>query len=113
MTQIGYILRFCDFESLRSIDEVGRFLSIAVFGGIEFVRKITDEDYDDGNLVLQQDFLGIQAELFGEGGSYTLEIATIPSASTEGSGEVGDVSLMLKQRIQRRCEGVFLCIVER
>jgi hypothetical protein len=100
MTQIGYVLGFCDFECPRSIEEVGRMLSETIFGGIAFVRKTSDEDYDDGNLVLQRDFLGIQIEVSGEGGRYTLELATVPSASVEGVPVVGDLSAMIKQRVQ-------------
>lgn len=100
MTQIGYVLGYCDFECTRPIEEVAKMLSEVVFGGIELVRKNTDNDYDAGNFVLRKDFLGVQIELSGEAGRFTLELGTVPSASVEHISEVGDLSALIKQRVQ-------------
>jgi hypothetical protein len=100
MTQVGYVLGYCDFECTRTIEEVARMLSEMVFGGIELVPKNTDNDYDADNYTLRKDFLGIQIELSGEAGRYTLELGTVQSASVEHVSEVGDLSQMIKQRVQ-------------
>jgi len=100
MTQVGYVLGYCNFECARSIEEVATMLSEVVFGGIELVPKNTNNDYDTGNFVLRKDFLGMQIELSGETGRFTLELGTVPSASVESVSEVGDLSALIKQRVQ-------------
>ncbi|MCA9008057.1 MAG: hypothetical protein KDA70_22515, partial [Planctomycetaceae bacterium] len=98
---VGYIVGFTDFKSSLSISQVAKLLSSRVFGGIDFIEKDVDEDHDVGTLCLCQDFLGIQVDLFGENGNFTLEIGTLPSASVLEINEVCDLSAMLKQYIDQ------------
>jgi hypothetical protein len=81
------------------MDQLAKLISSHVFGGIPFVPKETDEDYDLGTLSLANDFIGIQADLVGRGGAYTIEIGTRPSASIAEVSDVCDLSAMLRQRL--------------
>jgi len=98
---VGYIVGFTDFKSSLAISQVAKLLSSNIFGGIDFIEKDVDGEHDVGTLCLNQDFLGIQVELFGENGNFTLEIGTQPSASVLEINEVCDLSAMLKQRIDQ------------
>jgi hypothetical protein len=102
----GYAVGFVDFASPLSIAQVAALLSSRVFGGIDFIEKDVDGEHDVGTLCLAQDFLGLQVDLFGEGGRYTVEIGTRPSASVSTIDEVCDLSAMLRQSIERleECE---------
>lgn len=92
---------FADFKSPLSILQVAKILSSQIFGGIEFCEKDVDGEHDLGTLCLDHDFLGIQVDLLGEDGKFTLEIGTLPSASVLELDEVCDLSAMLKQRIDQ------------
>lgn len=100
MAVVGYVVGFVDFSSPWPISQVAELLSSRVFGAIAFVEKEVDGEHDLGTLCLAHDFLGLQADLFGESGRYTLEIGTLPSASVSSIGEVCDFSAMLKHRIK-------------
>ena len=102
MAVVGYALGFVDFSSPLPISQVAELLSSQVFGGISFVEKDVDEEHDLGTLCLAYDFLGLQVDLFGGGGGYTLEPGSLPSASVAEIGEVCDFSAMLKQRILQK-----------
>ncbi len=95
----GYVLGSVDFTSSLSLSQVADLLSSKIFGGICFVEKDVEEDYDLGTLCLAYDFMGIQVDLLGEEGRFTIEIGTRPSASVEEINEVCDFSEMLKQFI--------------
>lgn len=99
MAVVGYVMGFVDFSSPLPISQVAELLSSRVFGGIGFVEKDVDGEHDAGTLCLAHDFLGLQVDLFGGDGSYTLELGTRPSASVSIIDEVCDFSAMLKQRI--------------
>lgn len=99
MAIAGFVIGFADFTTQFSIEEVAVAISSKVFGGIRFVEKDVDEIYDVGTLTLEQDFLGIQVELFGANGFFTLELGTLPSASVKECDEVCNLSEMLKQRL--------------
>ena len=100
MPLIGYAVGFADFTSSLSMSQVAKLLSLRVFGGIEFIEKDVDGEHDSGTLCLAHDFLGLQVDLLGEDGAFTLELGTRPSASVDdGIGETADLSAMLKQAI--------------
>ena len=100
MSVIGYAIGFADFTSSLSLSQVAELLSSQVFGGIDFIEKDVDGEHDLGTLCLAQDFLGLQVDLFGADGGFTVELGTRPSASVNGNvGKVGDLSAMLRQRI--------------
>lgn len=101
MTVVGYALGFADFSSPLPISQVAELLSSRLFGGIGFVEKDVDGEHDLGTLCLSQDFLGLQVDLLGENGRYTIELGTRPSASVSTVREVCDFSEMLKQGIER------------
>src|SRR5260370_28436924 len=101
MALAGFVIGFADFKSSHPIREVATILSSKAFGGIRFVDKVVDECHDAGTLTLERNFLGIQVDLFGADGKYTLEIGTRPSASVEKCTEVCDLSEMLKHRLSQ------------
>ena len=101
MGNAGFIMGFADFKSPLSMLQVAKTLSSQIFGGIEFCEKDVDGEHDLGTLCLDHDFLGMQVDLFGKNGNFTLEIGTIPSASVSEINEVCDLSAMLKQRIDQ------------
>lgn len=100
MAVVGYAVGFVDFSSPLPISQVAELLSSRVFGGIAFVEKDVDGEHDAGTLCLAHDFLGLQVDLFGESGRYTVEIGTRPSASVSSIDEVCDLSAMLKHSIE-------------
>jgi len=104
MSLAGFITGFGDFKSALSLDQVASLLSSSVFGGIKFVEKDVDGEHDVGTLCLERDFVGIQVDLFGAGGCYTVEIGTRPSASVADSPDVCDLSEMLRQRLTQLTE---------
>ena len=99
MTVAGFLIGFADFASSLPISQVADLLSARVFGGIRFVEKDVDEEYDLGTLCLAHDFLGVQVDLVGQDGRYTLELGTRPSASVATINVVCDLSAMLRQRL--------------
>jgi len=101
MGNAGFIMAFADFKSPLSKSQVAKTLSSQIFGGIEFCEKDVDGEHDLGTLCLVQDFLGMQVDLLGEDGNFTLEIGTIPSASVSEINVVCDLSAMLKQGIDQ------------
>ncbi len=100
MALVGFALGFVDLSSPLPLVQVADLLSSKVFGGIRFIEKDVDEDYDVGTLCLEHDFLGLQVDLSGDNGRYTVEIGTRPSASVPGIDEVCDLSAMLAHRIK-------------
>jgi hypothetical protein len=99
MMLVGFVLGFADFALALPLQEAAALLSRHVFGGIPFIDHDRD-DIDGGpSLILQCDFVGINAELFGKEGEYTLEINTRPSASVEEINVVCDLSAMVKQQL--------------
>ena len=101
MTIAGFFIGFGDFEARLSLHEIADVLSSKAFGGIRFVEKEVDDERDLGTLTLEHDFLGIQVDLVGSNGSYTLEIGTIPSASVDGCPDVCNLSKVLQQRLSQ------------
>ncbi|MGL4461960.1 MAG: hypothetical protein ACRC1K_07380 [Planctomycetia bacterium] len=104
MSTASSLIGFADFSTPLSLQQVAELLSSRVFGGIHFIEKDVDGEHDLCTLTLAQDFLGVQVDLFGEAGRYTLEFATRPSAIVSGGGMVCDLSAMLKQRIETECK---------
>lgn len=104
MGYAGFIMGFVDFKSPLPIAQVAELLSSHIFGGIEFCEKDVDDEHDLGTLCLKNDFLGMQADLFGQDGNFTVEIGTLPSASVTELNEVCDLSPMLKQQIDQLSE---------
>lgn len=104
MSSASSLIGFADITTPLPIQQVAELLSSRVFGGIRFIEKDVDGEHDLGTLCLAQDFLGVQVDLFGGDGGYTLELATRPSAVVaEIKSDVCDVSAMLKQRIRTEC----------
>ena len=101
MKVVGFVLGFADFLSPLTIQEVASTLSREVFGGIPFVEKNVDEDYEVGTLCLKDAFIGLQVELFGGDGGYTLELGTKPSASVQDRDTVFDFSELIKQQVAK------------
>ncbi len=101
MAMAGYAVGFADFTCASPISQVAELLSSRVFGGIGFIEKDVDGEHDLGTLTLERDFIGLQVDLFGEDGVYTLELGTRPSASVSGVDDVSDLSAMLKQQIEK------------
>lgn len=101
MGMAGFYLGFVDFKSPLPISQVAKILSSQLFGGIEFCEKDVDGEHDLGTLCLEHDFLGIQVDIIGEDGKFTLELGTRPSASVLGIDEVCDLSAMLKQHLDQ------------
>lgn len=104
MSTAGFVIAFADINTSLGLHDLAAVLSSHVFGGIPFVDKDVDEDYQLGTLCLAHDFIGIQVDLFGGTGMYTLEISTRPSASVGDLDDVCDLSAMLKQRIRTQCQ---------
>jgi len=101
MPMVGSVLGFVDFTSALPLNQVAVLLSAQLFGGIRFIEKDVECEDEIGTLSLENDFLGIQVDLLGEAGLFTLELATRPSASVSEVEEVCDLSAMLKQGIER------------
>lgn len=99
MVVVGFAVGFVDFSCSLTVSEVAELLSKNIFGGIEFIEKDVEEEHDLGTLCLARDFLGLQVDLFGENGKYTVEIGTRPSASVPTIHEVCDLSAMLRHSI--------------
>ena len=103
MTLVGFAMAFADFASPLPISQVAEVLSSRVFGGIAFIEKDVDGEHDLGTLRLVQDYIGLEVNLFGKNGRYTVELGTVPSASVAEIDAVCDLSAMLKQAIESRC----------
>ena len=104
MSSASSFIGFADITTPLPIKQVAEMLSSRVFGGIRFIEKDVDGEHDLGTLCLAQDFLGMQVDLFGGDGGFTLELATRPSAIVaEFVSDVCDVSSILKQRIKTEC----------
>jgi len=99
MSIAGFVVGFGFFDSALELEDVASLLSTHVFGGIQFVEKETDDEYRQGILKLANLFLGIHVELFGENGSYALEMTSHTAASIE-QGDC-DLSLILKHFLMR------------
>jgi len=104
MSIAGFVVGYADCVSDLSVHELANVLSSRAFGGIRFVEKIVDGEHDLGTLTLEHDFVGIQVDLFGANGTYTLEIGTRPSASVKGCPDVCDLTQMILQRLSQISE---------
>lgn len=97
MSIAGAVIGFVDFETELSLYDIADVLSSKAFGGIHFVEKDVDGEHDLGTLTLEYEFLGIQVDLVGANGTYTLEVATTGKSSVVHCPEVCDLSRMLQQ----------------
>lgn len=108
MSNAGFLIGFADFDSPLSLSEVADLLSTRVFGGIRFVEKDVDVEEYLGILNLEKDFLGMQVDLFGGNGGFTLELQTISTAGVSGETSIWDLSSIMKKRIETECKFVVI-----